>query len=116
MANDTKPIVAMQHVPLAAAAAHTASATQKTKITGAQCTDQATGASTLTLWLVPDAGARANSNRIVNAKPFTAAQSLTITELIGRILPIGTTIHWQASVAGTDLSMQIDGVLFTDPT
>lgn len=115
MANTTKAIVPIQAVPAAAGAAHTAEA-QKIKITGAQCTDQATGASTLTVWLVPAAGARANSNRIVNAKVFTAGQSLTISELIGRILDVGTVVHWQASAAGTDLSMQIDGVVFSDPT
>lgn len=115
MANNVTPIVEAQLVPAAAGALHSASGTQKIKVTGAVCADQGTAASTLTVWLVPVSGARANGNRIIKDKAFTASQSIILKELIGRVLKIGTVIHAQAT-AGTDLTIQIDGVYFTDPT
>lgn len=114
-------LVAMQHVPSTAGPIYTGHASRKSKITSVSVTEQAGATQDLDIWLVPDAGSRDISNRVINTLGFTANQVKTgssgdLSALVGKILMPGTDIHAQASASATALSIQIDGVIFEDPT
>lgn len=113
---EPKELVAMQLVPDSSTAIYTGDATRKTKITQATITEQAgAGTVTLQLWLVPDAGSTSNDNRLYNTQSISSNAVDFLDKLEGKILSAGTDIYAQASAAN-ELSIQITGTVFEDPS
>lgn len=55
---------------------------------------------TLSVHLVPSAGAAGDGNAIVKTKSLQALESYTFPEIVGHVLEVGTFISTQASAAG----------------
>lgn len=114
MAYSPREILASAYLTNTAGAITSANA-NKMKITHFLCTEQAATGLSVTFWIVPSGGSRSNANRVINAKALNSSQALSIDELVGKVIPIGATIHGQASTGTTDVSVQIDATVFTDP-
>lgn len=94
-------------VPAAAAAVVTASA-QTRAIDAATVTNHTGAAATLTVWQVPNAGSRANSNLMVSALSIADGATVTLAPLVNHAIAQNATLHALASNADT-LTLMISG-------
>lgn len=75
-------------------------------------TNYSAGAVTISVNLVPSAGAAANSNLIVKTKTLQAAECYTFPELVGQILAVDDFISTIAGAA-TSINIRASGRVIT---
>lgn len=104
-----KQMVAPQQLTNADAAYYTAPANTTGVIKRATFTNTTAGAVTVTVNIVPSAGASSASNEIIAARSLAAGECYVAPELAGKTLPAGTMIRMLASAA-TSITAAIDGI------
>lgn len=66
------------------------------------------GPQTVTVWLIPPAGAAGSDTKVVPLQSVASKVQLTVAELAGKFIDAGYAIHWGASAA-TSINGSISG-------
>lgn len=103
-----KRLVDGSQLTVAAAVYYTTPANTLTTIAACTLTNTSAGAVTVTMYLVPSAGAPGAANCILSARTLAAGESYNVGSAIGQTLPAGATLQALAS-AGTAITLVASG-------
>ena len=112
MTTTAKVLVNTTQLTTGAATYYTTPASTTTVIRAATMCNTTGGAVTYTAHLVPSAGSVADNNMVAKEQSVAAGATVSMTELLGKVLTAGMTIRMLAS-AGASLTPDIAGMEIT---
>jgi len=112
MAATPAQLVAPQQVASSTATYYTSGVGVTTRIDSVSVTNPTASAATITLYVVASGGTAGDANTISKAHGVNAGQTWNCPDLIGKVLPAGSTLQAIASAA-TTLTLAVSGTQFT---